>query len=72
MEHMGYLVGGFNPSEKLSVGMMTLPRYGTVKNVPNHQQPVWLWLVMVDYGWQCGYASLGYSLWGKHIYIYKS
>jgi hypothetical protein len=52
--------------------MMTLPRYGTVKNVPNHQQPVWLWLVMVDYGWQCGYASLGYSLWGKHIYIYKS
>ena len=43
--------------------MMTFPRYGTVKNLPNHQ-PVWLWLVMIDYGWQFGYASLGYSLWG--------
>ena len=25
---------------------------------------------MVDYGWQCGYASLGYSLWGEtYLYI---
>jgi len=29
------------PSEKYeSVGMMTFPIYGTIKNVPNHQ-PVW-------------------------------
>ena len=31
-------VGGFNPSEKYeSVGMMTFPIYGKIKNVPNHQ-----------------------------------
>ena len=32
------LVGGLNPSEKYkSVGMMTFPIYGKIKNVPNHQ-----------------------------------
>ena len=32
------LVGGFNPSETYeSVGMMTFPIYGKIKNVPNHQ-----------------------------------
>ena len=32
-----FLIGGFNPSEKYeSIGMMTFPLYGKIKNVPNH------------------------------------
>ena len=32
------LVGGFNPFETYkSLGMMTFPIYGKMKNVPNHQ-----------------------------------
>ena len=32
------LVGGLNPSEKYeSVGMISNPIYGKIKNVPNHQ-----------------------------------
>ena len=40
MQHMiKYLVGGFNAYENMSssVGMMKIPIYGKIKNVPNHQ-----------------------------------
>ena len=44
------LVGGLNPSEKYeSIGMISNPIYGRIKNGPNHQ-PVNIWIVG-SWGW---------------------
>jgi hypothetical protein len=47
-------VVGFNPSEKSwtsSVGRMTFPIYGKIKNVPNHQPVIngYVYLYMIPF-----------------------